>query len=85
MSFLTSQEDYTMEQTISPLTGKASDKDGKDSGEKVTATFNDLIQRQQVGIPREFSMITKGENTKLYSFDAKYVPTLNKVNGDMSI
>jgi hypothetical protein len=31
MSFLTSQEDYTREQTISPLTGKASNK-GSGSG-----------------------------------------------------
>jgi hypothetical protein len=38
MSFLTSQEDYTMEQTISPLTGKASDKEGKDSSEKIKSS-----------------------------------------------
>lgn len=84
-AFLSSQMGDNQEISITPLTGKAANKNGEDSGEKVTATFNDLIQRQQVGIPREFSMITKEENTKLYSFDAKYVPTLNKVNGDMSI
>jgi hypothetical protein len=32
MSFLTSQEDYTREQTISPLTGKASNKDSSKEG-----------------------------------------------------
>ena len=64
------------------VTGKASDKDKKDT---ISATFNDLLQRGQVGVPREFSMITKDENTKLYSLDAKYISQLPKVNSDMSV
>lgn len=83
-SFLTSQSDSVIEQTIIPLTGKASNKE-KGDADKVQATFNDLLQRQQVGIPREFSIITKDENTKLYSFDSKYISGLPNVDSDMSI
>ena len=82
LKYLTSQAHDSYEESISPLTGKASDKDKKDT---ISATFNDLLQRGQVGIPREFSMITKDENTKLYSLDAKYISQLPKVNSDMSV
>ena len=82
LKYLTSQAHNSYEESISPLTGKASDKDKKDT---ISATFNDLLQRGQVGVPREFSMITKDENTKLYSLDAKYISQLPKVNSDMSI
>ena len=67
------------------VTGKAASKDNKNPEDKVNSTFNDLLQRGQVGIPREFSMITKNENTKLYSLDAKYISQLPKVDSDMSV
>ena len=72
---------------INPLTGKAasSKNETSSSGDKVKATFNDLLQRGQVGVHREFSMITRDDNTKLYSLDAKYISQLPKVDTDMSI
>jgi hypothetical protein len=40
--FLTSQSNYSYKEDISPLTGKASDKNTDPAG-KVSATFNDLV------------------------------------------
>jgi hypothetical protein len=40
LKYLTSQAHNSYEESISPLTGKASDKDKKDT---ISATFNDLL------------------------------------------
>ena len=74
--------------TFNPVTGKAAkDSDGKSKSGSSTikATFNDMVQRGQIGISREFSMITKDGQSKLYSLDSKYVSQLPKVSSDMSI
>ena len=65
------------------VTGKASKKD--ETYGSVTASFNDLVQRGQIGVSREFSMITKDDKTKLYSLDSKYVSALPDVDSNMSI
>ena len=87
-SFLSSQVSDTNVLEVSPLTGKAAkDANGnsKESGGDIKASFNDLVQRGQVGVPREFSLITRDENTKLYSLDSRYISQLPNVDTDMSI
>jgi len=60
------EEDYTHKTTITPLTGKAasgtngSGNSGNIYGD-IKTSFNDLLQRGQIGVPREFSMITKDD------------------------
>ena len=83
-NFLTSQTDYVEEQTISPLTGKASDKDGKDSSEKIKS--NPLMQliQGEGGVPRTWNLITKDSNVKI-SVDGIEYSQLPKITEDMSL
>ena len=87
-SFLGSQVSDSQSFEIDPLTGKAAkDANGnsKESNSSIKASFNDLVQRGQIGVPREFSLITRDENTKLYSLDSRYISQLPNVDTDMSI
>ena len=72
--------------SIEAMTGKAAkDADGNSKSDSSKATFNDMVQRGQIGVPREFSVITKDGQTKFYSSDSRYVSQLPKVSSDMSV
>ena len=53
--------------------------------ETIKSNFLDQVQRDQIGIDREFSLITKDGNTKLYSLNSKYISQLPNVSEDMSL
>lgn len=75
--------DYS-KQSISPLTGQASKgKDGNNDG--VKSNVYDQIQRGQLGVPRDFSIITRDGNSKFYSTDSKYISQLPDITENMSI
>ena len=62
LSFLTSQENYTREQTISPLTGKASNKDKEGDLDKLG--INSAVQLLLgMSSPREFTFSIGNGNT----------------------
>ena len=84
MLFLNSQEDYTREQTISPLTGKASDKEEKDSSEKIKSSPLMQLIMGEGGVPRTWNLITKDSNVKM-SVDGMEYPQLPKITEDMSL
>ena len=71
------------------VTGKAAkDSNGKSKSsgtDDVKSNVYDQIQRGQIGVPREFSLITKDSNSKLYSMDSKYISQLPDITEDMSI
>ena len=85
-SFLTSQSSATHDTTIQPLTGKAA-SNSSNSGNygDIKSSFLDQVQRDQIGISRKFSLITKDGNTELYSLNSKYVSQLPNVTSDMSL
>lgn len=83
-AFLTSQQDSTYNVSIQPLTGKAVSKE-KGPNDEIKSNFLDQIQRDQIGVDREFSLITKDGNTKLYSLNSKYISQLPNVTSDMSL
>lgn len=83
-NFLSSQTNIITEQTMTGLTGKAASGKSGDN-ESIKSNFLDQVQRDQIGIDREFSMITKDGNSKLYSLNAKYISQLPNVDTDMSI
>ena len=83
---LASQLDSTYELKWNAITGKAAkDANGNSGSDSSKATFNDMVQRGQIGIPREFSIITRDGQTKFYSSDSKYVSQLPEVSSDTSI
>lgn len=85
-TFLSSQIDDSQTVSFSPLTGKAASKDSDDkSGEGVKSNVYDQIQRGQLGIPRDFSIITRDGNSKFYSTDSKYISQLPDITENMSI
>lgn len=87
-SLISSNVGGNYELSFDAVTGKAAkDSDGKSKSGSSTikATFNDMVQRGQIGVPREFSMITKDGQSKLYSLDSKYVSELPNVSSDMSV
>ena len=83
-SFLTSQQTEVNNIDIQPLTGKAASKE-KGQNDEIKSNFLDQIQRDQIGVDREFSLITKDGNTKLYSLNSKYISQLPNVTSDMSL
>lgn len=91
-SLVTSGMDQYNESSIQfdAVTGKAAkDSDGKSkgssSGGDIKSNFLDQLQRDQIGIDREFSMVTKDGNSKLYSLNSKYISQLPNVTEDMSL
>lgn len=83
---LASQLDSTYKLEWNAVTGKAAkDANGNSGSDSSKATFNDMAQRGQIGIPREFSIITRDGQTKFYSSDSKYVSQLPEVSSDTSI
>ena len=71
------------------VTGKAAKKEGSGSAgsgsQDIKSNVYDQIQRGQIGVPREFSLITKDSNSKLYSMDSRYISQLPDITEDMSI
>ena len=84
-SFLTSQADSVIEQTITPLTGKAAQSDKDKTNNGINSNLLDQIQRDQIGVDRPFEIITKDGNTKLYSLNSKSISQLPNVSQDMSL
>lgn len=82
ISFLTSQTSTSYKEDIAPLTGKASDKD---PSKGINSNFLDQVQRDQIGVDRPFELITKDNNSKLYSLNSKYISQLPNVSEDMSL
>ena len=84
---LTSNTGYTHNIEIDPLTGRVSKKKEGDSEDKssIKSNFLDQVQRDQIGIDREFSLVTKDGITKLYSLNSKYISQLPNVTEDMSL
>ena len=71
------------------VTGKAAkDANGNSKGGMegdIKSNFLDQIQRDQIGVDRKFSMITRDGNSELYSLNSKYISQLPNVTEDMSI
>ena len=82
LSFLTSQTSNSYKEDVTPLTGKASDKD---PSKGINSNFLDQVQRDQIGVDRPFELITKDNNSKLYSLNSKYISQLPNVSEDMSL
>ena len=84
-------DSITQSITFEAVTGKAAkDSEGKSkkgSGLEgdIKSNFLDQLQRDQIGIDREFSMVTKDGNSKLYSLNSKYISQLPNVREDMSL
>lgn len=77
-------ENYKMELTA--VTGKASDSSKKSGTDgDIKSNFLDQLQRDQIGIDREFSMVTKDGPSKLYSLNSKYISQLPNVAEDMNL
>lgn len=73
---------------LDAVTGKAAkDANGNSKGTDgdIKSNFLDQIQRDQIGIDREFSIVTKDGNSKLYSLNSKYISQLPNVTEDMSL
>ncbi len=83
LKYLTSQAHNSYEESISPLTGKAS-KDDKDSLDKVSSNPLLAMQREIGGNPINYSIITRDSNTRM-SVNGTSYPSLPKVDSDMSI
>ena len=86
-SFVASQTGSTLEQSITPVTGKASKNNNGKNGTDgdIKSNFLDQLQRDQIGIDREFSMVTKDGPSKLYSLNSKYISQLPNVGEDMNL
>ena len=82
--YLMSQTSDFYKEDVAPLTGKASDKDGKDSSEKIKS--NPLMQliQGEGGVPRTWNLITKDSNIKM-SVDGIEYSQLPKITEDMSL
>ena len=84
-TFLSSQTNPSISQTIAPLTGKASKGDGTtDSNEKIKS--NPLMQMIQGegGVPRTWELITRDSNVKM-SVGGMYYSQIPKVKDDTSL
>lgn len=70
------------------VTGKAAKDTNGNSGngeDKIKSNFLDQLQRDQIGTERDFSMVTRDGNSRLYSLNSKYISQLPNVGEDMSI
>ena len=84
LKYLTSQAHNSYEESISPLTGKASDKDGKDSLDKLSSNPLLAMQREIGGNPINYSIVTRDSNTKM-SVNGTAYPALPGIKNDMSV
>ena len=75
----------TYKYELSAVTGKASDKSNNGTNGEIKSNFLDQLQRDQIGIDREFSMVTKDGPSKLYSLNSKYISQLPNVTEDMNL
>lgn len=82
MSKISSVSEYK----IDAVTGKsAKDANGKSTEGDIKSNFLVQVQKDQIGVPRKFSMITRDGNSELYSLNSKYISQLPNVTEDMSI
>lgn len=74
--------------SIDAVTGKAAkDANGnsKSSNDDIKSNFLDMVQRDQVGTSKPFTMRTKDGTSTLFSLNSKYISQLPNVTEDMSI
>ena len=89
-ALIMSGDSKTQSIKFTPVTGKAAkDSNGNSSSGNlngdIKSNFLDQIQRDQIGTPRKFSIITRDGNSELYSLNSKYISQLPNVGEDMSI
>ena len=84
LKYLTSQAHNSYEESISPLTGKASDKDKEGDLNKLSSNPLLAMQREIGGNPINYSIVTRDSNTKM-SVNGTAYPALPGIKGDMSV
>ena len=73
-----------VKQDITPLTGKASDKQDKDSLDKLSSNPLLARQREMGGIPQKYDLVTRDSNTRM-SVNGTFYPSNPKIKDDTSI